>query len=84
MHRSYDKSTLPETFYYVGVLATTPPTGVTAGGNALPKMKGNTDAEAANALAASTVNAYYYNTSLKTTFVKIFDTSADITIKASF
>lgn len=47
-------------------------------------MTGRTDADAASALAASTVNTFYYNASLKTTFVKIFDTSADITIKASF
>ena len=80
VQRTYDHYTPPEPFYYIGVLATTPPTGVTAGGSSLPQMTGSTDPDAANALAASTVNAFYYNHSLQTTFVKIFDTSADITV----
>ncbi|WP_437935707.1 TIM-barrel domain-containing protein [Sorangium sp. So ce341] len=84
VQRTYDGYTPPETFYYVGVLATTSPTGVTAGGSPLPRVTGSSDGDAANKLAASKVNAFYYNESLRTTFVKIFDTSADITVKASF
>ena len=36
-----------------------------------------------DSLAASAVNAYYYNASIKTTFQKIFDNSPDITMEVT-
>ena len=78
VQRIVDDYTPPEPFYYVSLLGTNPPSSVTAAGAALP------DAGSPNALAASSANAFYYNASIKQTFVKIFDTSADITLEALF
>ena len=51
----------------------------------LQQKCGITDEEAANALAAvDEPGAYYYNKFLKTTFIKIFDTSSDITVEVIF
>lgn len=78
MQRIVDNYTPPEPFYYVSFLGTNPPSSVTAAGAALP------DVGSPNALAASGANAFYYNAGIKQTFVKVFDTSADITLEALF
>lgn len=78
VQRIHDDYTPPEPFYYVSLLGTNPPSSVTAGGAALP------DAGTPSALAASATNGWYYNASIQQTFVKIFDTSADITLEALF
>lgn len=61
----------------VGLLGTNPPASVTAAGVALPNVF------TPDSLAASAVNAYYYNASIKTTFQKIFDNSPDITMEVT-
>ena len=62
------------------------PTSVKAAGKTLPKKTGNTDEEAAKALVNSTdtPGSFYYNNSLNTTFIKIFDTMNDITVDVVF
>jgi len=82
--RVYDKYTPMETYYFVALLRTQQPTGVTVDGNALPFINVGSDNGSAQALAQSTVNAYYYNQSLQAAFVKVFDVSADTTISAAY
>ena len=82
--RLHDKYKPPETFYFVALLGTTEPKNVKVGGIALPKKTGKSDDEAANALAQSTVEAFYYNAFLETTYIKIFDQKVDVTIEAKF
>lgn len=62
------------------------PQYVKAAGKTLEQKFGATDQEAAKALTDSkdTPGAYYYNNFLKTTFIKIFDTSNDITVEVMF
>lgn len=62
------------------------PSKVTAAGKNLPQKLGDTDEQAAKALAEHNdkPGAYYYNKFLKTTFIKIFDTLNDITVEAVF
>jgi hypothetical protein len=50
---------------------------VTVNGQTLTLVQTADDSESAIQLAASTVNAYYCNTSLRTTLVKVFDAAAD-------
>jgi alpha-glucosidase len=76
--RTHDQYAPPEPFYFVSFLGTNPPVSVTAGGQGLP------NAGAPDPLWNATGNAYYYNASIKTTFLKIFDVSADITMEVSF
>jgi alpha-glucosidase len=78
VQRITDQYTPPETFYYVSLLGTNPPSTVTAAGQALP------NAGTPEGLTASSVNAYYYNASIKQTFLKIFDISADVTLEVLF
>ncbi len=78
VQRVYDNYTPAEPFYFVSLLGSAAPSSVTAAGQPLP------DAGTPQALDQSTVNAYYYNASIKQTFAKIFDTSADITIQMIF
>ena len=59
-------------------LGTNPPVTVTAAGSPLP------DVFTPQALAAASANSYYYNASIKTTFLKIFDTMPDITLEVTF
>jgi alpha-glucosidase len=82
IHRTYDGYTPAEPFYYVALLSQKP-TDVQLDGIVLPLIDAGNDNASANTLAASTVNAYYYNASLNATFVKIFDTSADVTLTAA-
>jgi alpha-glucosidase len=76
--RNHDQYTPPEPFYFVSFLGTDTPTAVKAAGASLANVL--TPA----ALASATANAYYYNQSLKTTFVKIFDVVADLTLEVTF
>ena len=82
--RVHDKYKPPETFYYVSLLGTTVPTSVKVATIQIPKKTGQSDEEAADALAKSTVDAFYHNDFLKTTFIKVFDQRADVTIEAVF
>jgi alpha-glucosidase len=76
--RTHDQYAPPETFYFVSFLGTTPPVTVAAARVALPNVF------SPSALAAATANSYYYNESIRTTFVKIFDTAADLTLEVTF
>jgi alpha-glucosidase len=76
--RSHDQYTPPEPFYFVSFLGTNPPTSVAAAGAPLPNVF--TPA----ALWGASANSYYYNQSIKTTFLKIFDFAADITLEVTF
>ncbi|HKO02351.1 MAG TPA: TIM-barrel domain-containing protein, partial [Thermoanaerobaculia bacterium] len=78
VQRIVDNYTPPETFYYISILGTNPPVSVSAAGQPLQNA-GN-----AGALSESGSNAYYYNAGLKQTFIKIIDTTADITIDAVY
>lgn len=78
VQRIADHYTPPEELYYLSILGTDPPVSVTVAGQPLP------DAGTPQALAASATNAWYYNASIKQTFMKIFDQAADITIQAVY
>jgi len=82
----YDKFTPRETFFFISLLGTLPPKDVKAAESTLKQKTGATDDDAAKALEESqdTPGAYYYNSSLKTTFIKIFDNFSDITVKVVF
>jgi hypothetical protein len=82
--RTYDHFTPNELYYFVAMLATNPPVSVTVNGQTLTLIQTGDDGESAAQLAASTVNACYYNTSLRTTFVKVFDTQSNAQIVGTF
>ena len=76
--RKYDKFTPAENYYFVAMLGTSPPVSVAVNGNPVSVLAAGSDSASAAQLAASTVNAYYYSTSLQTTFVKVFDPAAQV------
>jgi alpha-glucosidase len=76
--RTHDQFTPPEPFYFVSFLGTNPPTSVEAADLPLP------DVGDPGSLWSSDKNAYYYNASIKTTFLKIFDTASDLTLQVTF
>ena len=84
VQRTVDNFKPQETFYFIGLLATPSPVSVTANGQALPVIQASTDQDSANELAESAVNACYYNQSLNTTFIKIFDVSPQMVVVATF
>jgi alpha-glucosidase len=84
LHRTYDKFTPAEPFYFVAMLATAPPVSVTVNGTSVPIIAAGSDTAGAAQLAASMVNACYYNTSLQTTYVKVFDIAAQAQIVGTF
>lgn len=73
-----------EPYFFVALMLTSPPASVTVAGSAVPILAGPTDDDSAALLAASTVDAAYYSNSLKTTFVKVFDSGADTSVGAAF
>ncbi|MFJ3483067.1 TIM-barrel domain-containing protein [Pseudomonas sp. NPDC090202] len=78
IQRVFDQYTPAEPFYYVSLLGAEEPQSVSLGNIALNNV-GNPDA-----LAASSVNAYYYNSSIKQVYAKVFDTQADVTLQLLF
>lgn len=78
VQRLVDQYTPAEPFYYVALLGTQHPSAVTLAGAAL------TDVSYPESLAAAGVSAYYWNSSIQITFVKVFDTQADLTITALY
>lgn len=78
IQRTYDHFTPPEPYYFVAFPGTRNPTSVTLGATGLSNV-GNPDL-----LASATGNAYYWNASIEVTFVKVFDTAADITLTVQF
>jgi alpha-glucosidase len=84
VRRTHDKFTPAEPFYFVALLQTQKPVSVTRDGAAIAMIDAGSDKASADALAASAVDAYYYNQSLQTTFVKLFDNESDTTLVANF
>lgn len=82
--RVFDQFTPAEPFYFVAMLQTPPPHSVSVNGANVPIINSGSDQASADALAASATNAAYYNQSLQTTFVKVFDTNASAQIVGSF
>jgi alpha-glucosidase len=82
VRRIHDQFTPLEPFYFVAMLQTKKPISVTGNHGPLPLIDVGTDNGSADALMASQIDAYYYNQSLQTTFVKIFDIDADSSIIA--
>ncbi len=78
VQRLTDQYTPPESFFYVTLLGTNAPVSVMAAGQPLR------DAGTPQGLTASSGNAYYYNGTIKQTFLKITDDTADITIEAVY
>lgn len=76
--RTFDGFAPPEPYYFVGLLGTNAPRAVTVAGNGLA------DVGTPAALWAASQNAYYYNGSIETTFVKIFDVAPDLTLQAEY
>jgi alpha-glucosidase len=84
INRLYDKFQPKEPYYFVAMLDTNVPTTVAVKGAALPGISGGSDSANAAQLEAAAVNAFYYNQSLRTTFVKVFDTSAQTQVVGTF
>jgi alpha-glucosidase len=82
--RKYDKFTPAEPYYFVAMLDTAAPVSVAVNGNLVPVIAAGSDSAGAAQLAASAVNACYYNTSLRTTFVKVFDVTPQTQIVGTF
>jgi alpha-glucosidase len=82
--RTYDNFKPNEPYYFVAMLYTSPPASVTVNGKPLPLIHSGDDSASAAQLGASMVNAYYYNTSLRTTYVKVFDAAPDTQIVGTF
>jgi alpha-glucosidase len=84
LNRKYDKFTPAESFYFVAMLDTPPPSSVSVNGNLVPLIQTGSDAARAAQLTAATVNSSYYNVSLRTTFVKVFDSNSQMQIVGTF
>lgn len=82
--RVHDKYKPVETYYYIGLLGTVNPKSVKIGVLALEKKVEENDEASSKALAESKVDGYYYNSYLKTTYIKIFDTKVDLTLDILF
>jgi alpha-glucosidase len=84
LNRLNEKYTPPEPFYFVAMLQTPIPISVAVNGTPLTIIAGATDQASADQLAASSANIAYYNHSLSTTFVKLFDTSPQLEVVGTF
>jgi alpha-glucosidase len=84
LKRLHDGFTPAEPFYYIAMLATPAPVSVTVGGAPLTLIAAATDEASADQLAQSTANAAYYNQSLATTFVKLFDAGPQLEVVGNF
>ena len=82
--REYDKYQPAANFYYISFLGHSMPTSVTANDTTLSAIQGGSDEQNAKALAASRNSAYYYNHSLQTAFVKLFDDTSSMTLRVYF
>jgi alpha-glucosidase len=76
--RQHDQFAPPEAFYTIRLMQPSQPTSVTAGGVALA------DVGSAGALAASAINAFYWDAQAGSTLIKIFDIAAAMIIVAQF
>jgi alpha-glucosidase len=78
VRRIVDNYTPPETFYYMALLGTRHPSSASLNGAPLA------DVGDPSSLAASPVSAYYWHKDIEITFVKVFDTQADVTVTALY
>jgi alpha-glucosidase len=82
--RVHDGYTPPlEKYFFVGVLhnpAESTPSAVQIAGASLKMLSGGSTQQRADRLAASDTNAWYYNESVRISFVKLFDQSQDIVL----
>ena len=78
VRRTFDQYAPPEPFYFVAFPGTRHPVSVSVEATALP------DVGIPANLAASLANAYYWNESIEVTFVKVFDTVADVNLTVLF
>jgi len=67
-----------EVFCFISILGTDPPSSIIAGGSAL------VDLGSPESLWKAAANSYYYNPSIKQTFIKVFDHSNDFTVEVLF
>ncbi|MBW4497603.1 MAG: DUF5110 domain-containing protein [Oscillatoria princeps RMCB-10] len=92
VERKHDKYTPKEEFFFVAILHDPwEPKGssgclksVTIDGQKLDEIAGVSPDELAHKLSGSTSNAWYYNPNINTSFVKVFDRSSRIEIKAEY
>lgn len=83
--RTFDNYTPKEPYFFVALLSTSNPQTVTVNGQALSNLTSTGgDQAGADALSSSAVNAYYFNVSLQTTFIKVYDSSANLQIVSTF
>jgi alpha-glucosidase len=78
VQRLEDRFSPTTNYYYVAFLGTTAPTSVQADGKAL------TNRGTPEALSADASDGYYYNASIATTYVKIIDDAADLTLTVAW
>jgi alpha-glucosidase len=70
----------PETFFFVALPGTRHPSAITLNGLAVPDVGTNQPAN----LQAATAPAYYWNSDIEVTFVKVFDTLPNLTLVVLF
>jgi alpha-glucosidase len=81
VQRAHDQYAPPSPFYYVALLLApgqSPPNNLTVNGQAIANLGTNNS----GALAKSTVNAFYFNSTINITFAKVFDTQSEMTLQA--
>ncbi len=78
LQRTFDQFTPPEPFYFIALPGTRHPVSVAIGTTMLP------DVGSPENLAGSLAGAYYWNASIEVTFIKVFDTAADVTLTVLF
>ncbi|WP_248802529.1 TIM-barrel domain-containing protein [Pseudomonas sp. MWU13-2100] len=78
IQRTHDHYLPAEPFYFVSLLGAEAPQSVSLDGKSLDNV------ESPQALEQSSVNAYYYNSTIKQVYTKIFDTRADTTLQLLF
>ncbi|MBX9257034.1 DUF4968 domain-containing protein [Desmonostoc muscorum CCALA 125] len=85
LKREHDLYQPPEKFYYIALLETNAKAVTINGSTALPYLNqpGKTSGQLAALLAASPVDACYWNSDINITFIKVFDTQSEVTIVAS-
>jgi alpha-glucosidase len=78
VQRLEDRFTPPEKYFFVAFLGTIAPSAVSAKGRAL------IDRGTPEALAAASDDGYYFNASIATTYVKLMDDRADMTLTVTW
>jgi alpha-glucosidase len=82
--REHDQFNPRETFFYISLLQASRASKVTLNGVEVPDLTQASDGQSAAALAASSGNAFYFNTSLQTVFIKVFDNASMLQAVATF